>query len=226
MASDPLDYWDGNTEVVERLSHFLSLPDLARCCQVSSRWREALNQDHLWWRLAGRLEGCREIFQTVASLEDPGGGGGELAPLCSWARTVLIWQGLRRRWRRGGETVRTAQLPSSQPDTVTCYDCDGDLLVLGTERANIFSYRLEVSLESSEVRAAVGRRRLDKVYTRHGLVIALQGGLIQVFTASLHLLYCKSLELPDLQPGHLQQRKEEDCQSAIKCWRHLTKRSQ
>ena len=209
MASDPLDYWEGNTEVVERLSHFLSLPDLAHCCQVSSRWRAALNQDHLWWRLAGRLEGCREIFHTVTSLEQTGGGESGLAPQCDWARTVSVWRGVRRRWRRGGEVVRTALIPASQPDTVTCFDCEGDLVVLGTERANIFSYRLEASLECSEVRAALARRRVDKVYTRHGLVVALQGGLVQVFTASLQLLYCKSLELPDLQPGHHHQEEDE-----------------
>ena len=201
--TDPLDYWQGNTEVVETLTHFLSLEDVARCCQLSSSWREALNEDHLWWRLAGRLEGCREMFDTVNTLRLEAGGVGELSPLCGWARTVSVWRGVRRRWRRGGETILTPLLPTSQSDTITSFDCDGDLLVVGTEKANIICYH--ISLECSEVTRAVARQRVDKVYTRHGLVVALQGGLIQVFTSSLNIIYCKSLELPDLQPGHHQQ---------------------
>ena len=106
----------------------------------------------------------------------------------------------------GGQVRLTPTFPTSQPDTVTCYDCDGDLLVLGTERANIFCYQFR--LDCSEVSRAVTRQRVDKVYTRHGLVIALQGGLVQVFTSSLNIIYCKSLELPDLQPNQDPQQDE------------------
>ena len=199
---DPLDYWCGNTEVLEALTRYLSLSDVGRCCQLSWRWRAALDQDHLWWRLAGRLEGCREMYHTVVALREPEGG---LAPLCGWARTVSVCRGVRERWRRGGELVTSPLRVTTQSDSITCYDCDGALLVVGTEKANVFCYRLEPSLDSGEVTRAVTRQRVDKIYTRHGLVIAIQGGLIQVFTSSLHLLYCKSLELPNLQPSHHQQ---------------------
>ena len=41
------------------------------------------------------------------------------------------------------------------------------------------------------------RSPVDKVYTRHSLVIILQGGLVQVYNQRLELLYCKTLENPD-----------------------------
>ena len=177
--TDPLDYWQGNTEVVETLTHFLSLTDVARCCQLSSRWREALNQDHLWWRLAGRLEGCRAMFDRVSSLREEAGPAPALAPLCGWARTVSFWRGVRGRWRRGGELLLSPSMASTQPDTVTCYDCDGELLVVATEKANIFCYSLVgPSLEQGEkaraVARAVKRQRVDKVRREERIELSKQ----------------------------------------------------
>ena len=197
--TDPLSFWYGNTEVVERLTQFLSLVDVCRCCQLSRSWREALDVDHVWWRLAGRLEGCREMFGTVTLREERGPLGGR----CDWAQHLALCQGVRRRWRTGGETFLTPHIPHPLTShLLTCYDCDGELLVLGTDKSYLLSYNLS-SDSRPEVARAVVSRRMDKVYTRHGLVIAMQGGLVQVLTSSLRLLYCKSLELPDLQ-SHLQ----------------------
>ena len=190
--TDPLDYWYGNSEVVERLTAFLSLRDVGRCCQLSRRWREALNVDHLWWRLAGRLEGGREMLTVVSPIRVES----DLSPQCPWASNLALVRGVRRRWRRGGELTVTPALPHTSPsDRLTSYDCDGDLLVLGTEKASILCYN--ISSDSKVVASrAVLSHRVDKVYTRHGLVVALQGGLVQVFTSLLDILYYKSLELP------------------------------
>ena len=48
---DPLHYWRGNTEVIEALSLRLKSRDLSSLGQVSLGWREALNEDHIWWEL-------------------------------------------------------------------------------------------------------------------------------------------------------------------------------
>ena len=63
---DPLDYWRGNTEVIEALSVRLSPGDLASLAQVSLGWREALNEDHVWWELCKRTDpGSIELFGKV-----------------------------------------------------------------------------------------------------------------------------------------------------------------
>ena len=115
---DPLDYWCGNTEVLEALTRYLSLSDVGRCCQLSWRWRAALDQDHLWWRLAGRLEGCREMYHTVVALREPEGG---LAPLCGWARTVSVCRGVRERWRRSRLLSVGLNVGSSQVEQLSLH---------------------------------------------------------------------------------------------------------
>ena len=66
MMCDPLDYWRGNTEVIEALSLRLSPRDLASLCQVSLGWREALNEDHVWWVLCRQTDpGAIELFGKV-----------------------------------------------------------------------------------------------------------------------------------------------------------------
>ena len=192
---DPLTFWCGNTEVVERLTDFLSLRDVGRCCQLSRGWREALDLDHVWWRLAGRVEGCREMFGTVSLREERGG----LARRCAWARHLALCQGVRRRWRRGGERTLTPLIPHSlTTHTITSYDCDGELLVLGTDKSNILSYNISEDSPLAVSRAVISQR-IDKVYARHGILVAMQGGLVQVLTSSLDLSYCKSADLSDLQ---------------------------
>ena len=53
---DPLDYWYGNSDILETLSGYLSHLDIGHCGQVSTRWREALNIDHIWYKLCRRLD--------------------------------------------------------------------------------------------------------------------------------------------------------------------------
>ena len=197
VMTDPLDFWYGNTEVMERLTDFLSLRDVGRLCQVSRRWREALEVDHVWWRLAGRLEGCREMFGCLSPRRED---GGHLGPRCAWAQHLALSRGLRRRWRTGGEVRLTPPLPDTprpSGDRISCYDCDGELLVLGTEKSHLVTYNMTTNTETEQCRAVLSVR-VDKVYTRHTLVIAMQAGLVQVLTSSLQIIYCKSLELPDL----------------------------
>ena len=63
---DPLHYWRGNTEVFEALSLRLKPRDLASLGQVSLGWREALNEDHIWWELCRRADPAYiELFGKV-----------------------------------------------------------------------------------------------------------------------------------------------------------------
>ena len=70
MMCDPLDYWRGNTEVIEALSLRLSPRDLASLSQVSLGWREALNEDHVWWELCRQTDpGSIELFGKVRKIK-------------------------------------------------------------------------------------------------------------------------------------------------------------
>ena len=70
MMCDPLDYWRGNTEVIEALSLRLSPRDLASLCQVSLGWRQALNEDHVWWELCRQTDpGSIELFGKVRKIK-------------------------------------------------------------------------------------------------------------------------------------------------------------
>ena len=85
-------------------------------------------------------------------------------------------------------------------DLVTCYDCEADLVTLGTSSGLLLRWDTghpSSSIPSVGVRVVKTRSPVDKVYTRHQLVIILQGGLVQVYDKSLQLLYCKTLEDPD-----------------------------
>ena len=124
-----------------------------------------------------------------------------LSPVCEWAAHYRLCQGLRRRWRTGaGLECDLACDLASPGDQATCYDCEADLLTLGTSTGLVLCWDTSVrasSIPSVGVRAVRVKSSVDKVYTRHSLVIILQGGLVQVYNKRLELLYCKTLEDPD-----------------------------
>ena len=63
---DPLDFWFGNTEILESLSQYLRPWDLGKMSLVSRRWREALNVDHIWYRMCRRMDlGFIQLFGKV-----------------------------------------------------------------------------------------------------------------------------------------------------------------
>ena len=85
-------------------------------------------------------------------------------------------------------------------DQVTCFDCEADLVTLGTSSGLLLCWDTSLrvsSIPSVGVKAVKVRSPVDKVYTRHSLVIILQGGLVQVYNKRLELLYCKTLENPE-----------------------------
>ena len=53
--------WLGNQEVVEHLAQFLTDKEVGVLCRVSHRWREALNIDHIWYKLC-KTAGCHTEF--------------------------------------------------------------------------------------------------------------------------------------------------------------------
>ena len=78
---DPLDFWFGNTEVVESLSLYLSPSDLGRLSLVSRRWREALNVNHIWYRRVDR--GFIQLFGKVEDIMEDNYIGEVNSCLCS-----------------------------------------------------------------------------------------------------------------------------------------------
>ena len=83
--------------------------------------------------------------------------------------------------------------------TRTCFDCEADLVTLGTSSGMLLSRDTSLrvsSITSVGVKAVKVSSPVDKVYTRHSLVINLQGGLVQVYNQRLELLHCKTLENP------------------------------
>ena len=124
-----------------------------------------------------------------------------MSPLCEWATHYRLCQAARRRWRTGAGLECDLGIDLASPgDQVTCYDCETNIVTLGTSSGLVLCWDISLraaSIPSLGVRAVKVRSPVDKVYTRHGLVIILQGGLVQVYNKKLELLYCKTLEEPD-----------------------------
>ena len=132
---------------------------------------------------------------------DTGSDNDRLETLCPWSQHFRLCRGVRRKWRQGGEQV-TPLITDHIGGLVTCYDCQGDTVCLGTSKGDIVSWNTRTD-QSKVTRCVVTRSRVDKVYTRYNMVIVMQGGLVQVFNAdsntetSFQLLYCKSVEQYD-----------------------------
>jgi len=123
--------------------------------------------------------------------------------LCGWAKHFQRCISLRSAWRKGSGRREKLEVPSdaAKGGEVTCYDCEADLLALGTLQGTIVVWKLnrKGSKTLLSLQAVKSGRRVNKVYVRHNMVVAVQGGLLQVHTTkpSLALIYCKSLESPD-----------------------------
>ena len=204
---DPLSLWWGNQEVVETLATFLSEHEVCALATSSLRWRAALNLDSVWFRICKKrgwseLRRQEDDADTAEDEED----ASELDPLCGWAKHFQRCIRLRSAWRKGeGRREKLEVAPDSAGRTkgaeVICFDCEADLLALGTLQGTIVVWKMNRRGNNSllNLQAVKTGRRVNKVYVRHNMVIAVQGGLIQVHNTkpSLALLYCKSLESPD-----------------------------
>ena len=232
---DPLEYWFGNSEILESLCSYLSLTDIGHLSMVSTRWRNSLNVDHIWYKLCRRIDpSYTSLFGKVNTnhlvnvtskyrhfqFQDHADkchqdNDTRLESLCDWRHHLGLCQGARRRWRRGGEVVQVLETGDVSGE-VRCYDCHDDTLVLGTHTAHLISWSL-LTGHMGHRKVVMVKQAVDKVYTRHNMIIVMQGGLLQVFTALyLNLVYCKSVEksplsdhgqddyyLPSLSPEEL-----------------------
>lgn len=202
---DPLSLWFGNQEVVETLAQFLSEREVSALATSSSRWRSALNLESVWFRIC-KKRGWHELRQQEdddvenGKVEDD---ASDLDPLCGWAKHFQRCISLRSAWRKGSGRREKLEMPSDavKGGEVTCYDCEADLLALGTLQGTIVVWKLNRRGSNTllSLQAVKSGRRVNKVYVRHNMVVAVQGGLLQVHTTkpSLALIYCKSLESPD-----------------------------
>ena len=79
-----------------------------------------------------------------------------------------------------------------------CYDCDGDLLAVGTSFGQLILWGVTRGWRGTLQGMKTGK--IDKVYVRHGLAVFVQGGLIQVCQPgeTPTILYSKTFEDPDM----------------------------
>ena len=202
---DPLSLWYGNQEVVETLAQFLSEREVSALASSSSRWRSALNLESIWFRICKKRgwDDLRQEDNDVDNEEVEEDASSELDPLCGWAKHFQRCIGLRSAWRNGSGRREKLEVPPdpAKGAEVTCYDCEADLLALGTLQGTIVVWKLSRRGSNTllSLQAVKTGRRVNKVYVRHNMVVAVQGGLLQVHTTkpSLALIYCKSLESPD-----------------------------
>ena len=205
---DPLEYWLGNQEVVEHLTQFLTAKEVGVMCLVSSRWREALNADHIWYKLC-KIAGCHTEFGKFGRRCETEHGGLQL--LCDWGYHYRICQGVRRRWRTGGEEVIVMEVPGrGKSGVVSCFDCEDDILAVGTTKGCLVCW--SISCQSSWAVECVLSLQVDKLYVRHQKVVVMQGGLIQVYQVfpKPQLIYCKTLDNPNKPLLYGDNDKNED----------------
>ena len=200
---DPLSLWFGNQEVVETLAQFLSEREVSALATSSSRWRSALNLESVWFRIC-KKRGWDDLRRQDNEADDDEAeeDASELDPLCGWAKHFQRCISLRSAWRKGEGRREKLEVPAAAKGAeVTCYDCEADLLALGSLQGTIVVWKLNRRGSNTvlSLQAVKTGRRVNKVYVRHNMVVAVQGGLLQVYSTrpSLALIYCKSLESPD-----------------------------
>ena len=192
---DPLDLWLGNQEVVEHLAQFLTDREIGLLCRVSHRWREALNIDHVWYKLC-KTARCHTEFGKIGGRHEA--ETGELQALCEWGYHYRLCRGVRRRWREGGEDVRVMEVPEKgKSGVVSCFDCEDDILAVGTITGCLICW--DMSSNTSRAVECVLDSKVDKLYVRHSKVVLMQGGLIQVYQVldKSTLVFCKTLDSPN-----------------------------
>ena len=92
------------------------------------------------------------------------------------------------------------KIPDSvKSDRVTAFDCEEDILALGTEGGFLICWEVRADIVTTV--QCVLDKKVDKLYARHGKVILFQGGLVQVYkqnlSAKFSLAYCKTLDVVD-----------------------------
>ena len=85
-------------------------------------------------------------------------------------------------------------------DITVCLDVCQEFIVLGTVFGKILIWKFYNGVDDLEVMPGCLEQRTDKIAIRHGKIIAVQNGLISVFSSHqgvFTFLYCKSFENPD-----------------------------
>jgi hypothetical protein len=81
-----------------------------------------------------------------------------------------------------------------------CFDVCHEFVVLGTFFGKILVWKVYNRVDDLDMMPGCLEQRIDKISIRHGKIIAVQNGLISVFSSQqgfFTFLYCKSFENPD-----------------------------
>ena len=197
----------GNFDLVEVLVRFLSPEDVLRLGSVNQTARDLLvsaeaGGELVWEWIRRRLglvreeaEGMRDYGEYCTRLGRLG-----LVPVCRESYLQLCGGHLRRAWRSGRrKIIRMRPDTRLARDKVVCFDACEDMTVLGTVFGSLVIWRLDD--QEPQILDGGLEQRIDKVTIRHNKIIALQGGLVSVYSEENHvfvkLLYRKSFENPD-----------------------------
>ncbi|KAG8329918.1 hypothetical protein J6590_075567 [Homalodisca vitripennis] len=92
------------SEVLDKISEYLTPYELAACSGVSVGWRDAFNQDSLWRPHCNK--DTAEYLETADSrveprFESPESEDSTLSPVCRWRMCYMRETHLRSNWRHG-----------------------------------------------------------------------------------------------------------------------------
>ena len=191
----------GNFDLVEVLVRFLSPEDVLRLGSVNHEARDLLvsaeaGGELVWEWIRRRLRIVREEAEGIRDYGEYHTRLGRLGlvPVCRECYLQLYGGHLRRAWRSGRrKIIRMRPDTRLARDKVVCFDASDDFTVLGTMFGSLVIWRLD-DQEPQIIEGGL-EQRIDKVTIRHNKIIALQGGLVSVYTEGNHvfvkLLYRK-----------------------------------
>ena len=192
-----------NYDVLERLLQFLPVGDIVGLASIDREWRDTLAREMVWRRVVKR-EGverkrdylAKEYGDYIAEAEKAG-----LEPFCRSFFVTVYPSHWRKKWRSGMREKRYMGVPTElKKDITNCFDVCQDFVAIGTIFGKILVWRFFKEVCDLELLPGCLEQRIDKISIRHRKIIAVQNGLISVFSLKegvFTFLYCKSFESPD-----------------------------
>ena len=190
-----------NVDVAEEIIKYLRAEDVFRLSLSCQDLRHVLGCDDRVWRWLMKRDGVE--FSEVFGMRDYGEycSRSELTPLCRPCYLLIYSRHVRSCWRSGHTQTQTMTVDARlKKDRIVCYDVSNDFLAIGTLFGVIIIWWMNES-EPQLIEASLDQK-LDKITIRHQMIIALQDGLVSVYSHDkkiFQIRYRKSFENPDTQ---------------------------
>ncbi|KAL1139814.1 hypothetical protein AAG570_006791 [Ranatra chinensis] len=121
-------------EVFIEIALYLDLDDLLACCSVSAGWRDAINQNKIWFRQCLRRSALKfnkfELIDTPNRVQPgfhfPAPTCDTLSDLCPWRKRFMQEAHLSRNWRYGRYISRRI-MRLQEPSLI---ECDENLVLV------------------------------------------------------------------------------------------------